>query len=117
MDRLKEILNELREVQGVSAAVVIGWDGFAIDFAAAEDMDIDAVGAVISTGIGSGQVMGTELGVGEMTQAMYEYANGIILMSGIGDRAILAVIADPEGNVGNIRYQVGKHVPALLEAL
>ena len=117
MDKLKSILNDITQQPGVTAAIVIGWDGFAIESSDDEDLDTDAVGAVISTGIGAAQVMGNELRVGELTQAMCEFSNGIIFMSGVGDRAILAVLADPQGNVGNIRYQVRKRLPELAEIL
>lgn len=117
VEAVKAILEELLGVPGVQTAVVIGWDGFTIDSASAEEMDVEAVGAVISSGIGSGQIMGSELGLGELEQAMFEYEKGLIIFSGIGDRAILAVVAEPEGNLGFIRYQVRKQVPRLLETL
>ena len=117
VDGVKAILEELLGVPGVQTAVVIGWDGFTIDSASTEEMDVEAVGAVVSTGIGSGQIMGGELGLGEFAQAMFEYDKGLIILSGVGDRAILAVIAEPEGNLGFIRYQVRKQAPRLLEKL
>lgn len=114
---LNAILSEMAGQPDISAVVVIGWDGFVIDHAAKGELDVDAIGAVISTGIGSGQVMGSELGVGDMSQAMYEFANGVIMVSGLADRAILAVIADASGNIGNVRYQVSKRADEILAAL
>ncbi len=71
------------------------------------------MGAVISTGIGSAEVMGKNLEVGAMSQGMIEYQNGIIVMSFLGKDAILAVMAGLKANLGNVRYQVEKRTPDL----
>ena len=43
---LKQILGEFLKIDGVSAAVVVGRDGFVIESAASGKMDIDALGAM-----------------------------------------------------------------------
>ena len=89
--------------------MVLGRDGFAIEgMTNGTQMNIQAVGAVISTGIGSAEVMGKNLEVGAMTQGMVEYKDGIIVMSFLAKDAILAVVAGLNANLGNVRYQVKK---------
>lgn len=118
MAQLKELLTELVEVQGIHSAVVVGRDGFVIEgVARGGGLDADAVGAVISTGVGSSEVMGHELAVGEMTQGMFEYSDGFIVMALLGVDAILAVVADLKANLGNVRFQLKKRVPLIEEAL
>ncbi|MBC8180565.1 roadblock/LC7 domain-containing protein [candidate division KSB1 bacterium] len=118
MSKLKKQLEELAKVEGINSAIVVGRDGFVIDGVAnGAAMDTEAVGAVVSTGIGSSEVMGRELNVGDMTQAMLEYDGGIIVTSFLGMDAILAVVADLKANLGMVRYQVKKRIPDILKAL
>ncbi len=118
MARLKELLTELVEVQGVNSAVVVGRDGFVIDgVSRGASLDTDAVGAVISTGTGSSEVMGRELKVGDMTQCMFEYSGGLIVMALLGRDAILAVVADLAANIGNVRFQIKKRAQQIEQAL
>ena len=117
MTNLKQVLNDLVRADGINTAVVVGRDGFVIEGATSRGaLDTDAVGAIISTGIGSAEVMGTELRVGTMTQSMFEYHDGVIVLSLAGE-AILAVVADPRANLGMVRFQVKKHTPEIIKAM
>lgn len=117
MSELKEMLTELTRVEGVSEAVVVGRDGFLIDGAGNGSVDSEAIGIVISSGIGSSEVMGRELGIGGMSQGMLEFDQGVIMTSLLGTEAILAVVADLSANLGNVRYQVKKRSPEVQRAL
>lgn len=118
MANLREILSDLIKVDGVTSAVLVGRDGFVIDgVSRSATLDTEAVGAVISTGIGSSEVMGAELGVGEMTQGLLEFKDGLIVMGLIGREAIVALVADIGANLGNVRYQLKKRVADLEGAL
>ena len=118
MASLKELLGDLAKVEGIKTAVVVSRDGFVIEGATANGViDNEAVGAVISSGIGSSEVMGNELAVGQMSQMMVEYKKGIIVVSFLGDAAVLATVADLNANLGNIRYQVKKRAPVIEAAL
>jgi uncharacterized protein len=118
MADLKSQLRDLIQVEGVNTAVVVGRDGFVINGVSnGANLDIEAVGAVISTGIGSAEAMGRNLNVGAMSQAMVEYKDGIIVMSFLGSDAILAVVADINANLGNVRYQVKKKSPEIQAAI
>lgn len=115
---MKNLLGDLLRVEGVNAAVVVGRDGFVIEgLAGGGRLDIEAVGAVISTGIGSAEVMGNALAVGEMSQAMVEYKGGVIVMGLVTRDAILALVADQKANLGNIRYQLKQRTPEIARVL
>jgi len=118
MATLKEELNELVKVEGVGAAVVVSSDGFVIESASSGGaLDTDAVGAVVSAGIGASEVMGNELHVGAIQQSMVEYEKGIIVTVLLGNAATLAIVADLKANLGNVRYQAKKRVPAIAALL
>jgi predicted regulator of Ras-like GTPase activity (Roadblock/LC7/MglB family) len=114
MAKSKELLEDLVKVDGINAAVIVARDGFVIDGVSNRgSLDTDTVGAVISAGTGSSEVMGRELNVGAMTQGMIEFTGGLIIMSLVGLDAILAVVADPKANLGYVRLQIKKRIPEI----
>lgn len=118
MSKLKDLLTDFVHVEGVSAAVVISRDGFVIEGETnGSELDREAVGAVVSVGIGSSAVMANELQVGEIAQTMFECAKGIVVVTFLGANALLALVSDASANIGNLRYQLKKRVPAIEAAL
>ncbi len=118
MGKSNELLRELVDIDGVNTAVIVGRDGFVIDgVSSGGKMDAETVGAVISAGTGSSEVMGRELNVGVMTQGMMEYSDGLIMMSLVGSEAILAVVANPKANLGYVRFQIKKRLTAIEKTL
>lgn len=114
---LKQILGEFLNLDGVSAAVVVGRDGFVIESATSGKMDIDALGAMASTGIGTSEAMGRELGKGELTQMLVELDKGPIIISPLSRDELIAIVADSTANLGRIRYEVKKNKERLVAAL
>ena len=114
---LKQILGEFLKIDGVTAAVVVGRDGFVIESAVSGKMDIDALGAMASTGMGTSEAMGKELGKGELHQMLVELNNGPIIMSPLSADELIAVVAGNEANVGRIRYELKKNKERLVAAL
>lgn len=114
---LKQILGEFLKIEGVSAAVVVGRDGFVIESAVSGKMDIDALGAMASTGMGTSEAMGKELGKGEISQMLIELEKGPIIMSPLSAEEIIAIVADAAANVGRIRYELKKNKERLIAAL
>jgi len=114
---LKQVLMELVRVEGIATAVVVSRDGFVIDGASnGNSLDLEAVGAVVSAGIGSNIAMGKELHVGAIQQSMAEYEKGFIVATLLGEAGALAVVADLKANLGHVRYHVKKHA-AVIAAL
>jgi hypothetical protein len=118
MTNLKELLLDLSKVEGITAAVVVSRDGFVIEGVNQNDaMDLDGVGAVISAGMGASEVMGAELHVGNIAQSMIEFERGIAVVTVLGEAGTLAVVADLKANLGNVRYQIKKRLPAIQASL
>jgi len=118
MATLKDMLQEMISIEGIRTAVLVGRDGFVIEGTSRDGrLNTEDVGAVISTGIGSSEVIGRELKVGVLLQGMFEYSAGVIVMVLVGTDAVLALVADLNTNLGNIRYQLKKRVPVIEKAL
>ena len=115
---LKEQLADLAKVEGIITAVVVSRDGFVIEGVNQNAaMDLDGVGAVISAGMGASEVMGAELGIGNIAQSMVEFERGIAVVTILGNAGTLAIVADLKCNLGNVRYQIKKRLPGILAAL
>jgi len=114
MPTLKEELTELVKIEGIATAVVVSRDGFVIDGASnGNSLDMEAVGAVVSAGIGSNVAMGRELHVGAIQQSLVEYEKGFIVATLLGESGSLAVVADLKANLGHVRYHVKKRATAI----
>lgn len=105
------------EVPGIDVAVCVGRDGFVIDAASTGSSDTEAIGAMVSTGMGSAESVGRELGLKEMDQAMMEFKGGIVMMTALGKDALLAIVAAKDANLGGVRLQVRRSAPKILEAM
>lgn len=119
MSKLKDLLNVFLKTEGTQVALVVDWDGFVIDGVSAQEGDtgMDAIGAVISTSLGSTQVIGRELQVGSVNLAMLEFDKGTVLVRVLGESGILALLVDPSANLGLPRHQIRKMAPELEAAL
>jgi predicted regulator of Ras-like GTPase activity (Roadblock/LC7/MglB family) len=117
MASLREQLEDFLHVEGITTVVVVGRDGFIIDSAAAGSFNIDEVGAVVSTGMGSSESMGADLGVGDMQQGMLEYDGGIVFMNALGEDAIFVLVARPNINLGMVRLQIKRRIDGIKAAL
>lgn len=114
---LKQILSEFLKLDGVSAAVVVGRDGFVIESAVSGKIDIEALGAMASTGMGTSEAMGMELGKGQLNQMLVELQEGPILLSPLSPDELIAIVADNGANIGRIRYELKKNRERIIAAL
>ena len=114
---LKPLLEEFLKLEGVSAAVVMGRDGFVIESAVSGKVDIEALGAMASTGLGTSEAMGITLGKGELSQMLVELEKGPIILSPLSADELIAIVADTTANIGRIRYELKKNKERLIAAL
>lgn len=118
MPGLKQQLNDFLKVEGIKSAVIVGRDGFVIEGVTSDgNLEVEAVGAILSTGLGTSEVMGRELNVGKLSQSMVEYDNGVLVMGKLGTDALLCIVCEQGSNLGNVRLQVKKRSPNLLADL
>ena len=116
-EMLKPLLEEFLKLEGVSAAVVVGRDGFVIESAVSGKVDIEALGAMASTGLGTSEAMGKTLGKGELSQMLVELEKGPIILSPLSVDELIAIVADTTANIGRIRYELKKNKERLIAAL
>lgn len=118
MANLKDLLRPFLDIDGARIAVLVDWDGFVIDGVSRDgSVDTEALGAVITTVLGSTQVIGRELGVGQAELAMLEFERGSVLFRVLGRSGILAVLLENQSSLGLLRFQIRKRAPELEAAL
>ncbi len=116
MASIRSILEEFTKLQGVTAVCLVGRDGFLLDSIAGRGIDTEMIGAIASSGYGSSESMGRQLGKGAMLMTMSEFDRGPVLSSPVGEDSILVVIAEKDANLGMIRMKLKKEVLALATA-
>ncbi len=113
---IDRILNEFMKVKGVTAVALVGRDGIVIESVSNTNLDIDALGAMVATAVGTAETLGSEFGFGGLESKLNEYANGKILMAAAIDE-VLAIFTDTTSVIGSVRYAVKKNMPDVINAL
>ena len=109
MTDIQKILAEFTNIDGVHTACLVGRDGFLLDNIARKGIDAEMIGAIASSGFGSAESMGNQLGQGELAMTMIEYNNGPVMFAPVGAEAFLVIVADKETNLGWIRIAIKKN--------
>jgi predicted regulator of Ras-like GTPase activity (Roadblock/LC7/MglB family) len=105
---LRGILDGLLKVDGVTAALVIGRDGFVIESAAAHPIDADAVAAIAASSLAAAEAMGEEMKLGALGSILIEYEIGPVAVTLAGPDAVLAVVGNQGTNLGRVRIEMRK---------
>ncbi len=115
-NNLVEALSELMKVKGVTTVAIVGRDGFVIESIQNSNIDMDALGAMVATAVGTAESLGQEFGFGTMNQYLSEFDTGKVLMAKAGED-ILAVFTDDGAVIGGVRFAVKKNLQNIVEAL
>jgi predicted regulator of Ras-like GTPase activity (Roadblock/LC7/MglB family)/DNA-binding response OmpR family regulator len=115
MTEIQKILAEFTNIEGVHTACLVGRDGFLLDSIARAGIDAEMIGAIASSGFGSAESMGTQLGQGDLRMTMFEFANGPVMFAPVGEDAFLVIVADQDTNLGWIRISIKKNAKKIKE--
>jgi predicted regulator of Ras-like GTPase activity (Roadblock/LC7/MglB family) len=114
---LEDVLDEFLTIDGVSAAAIIGKDGVVIESAATGPINMEAIGSMVSTCLGSSEVIGGTLALGELHDMTMELDKGPVYLAPITASEIIAVVADTTGTVGHVRSELQRNRSRLVAAL
>lgn len=103
---LRAILDGLLKVEGVTAALVVGRDGFVIEAVSAEGIETDSVGAIAASSMSASESMGEELKLGVLGSVLIEFELGPVAIAPAGPEAILAVVGNQNVNLGRLRIEM-----------
>jgi hypothetical protein len=115
MTEIQGILAEFTNIEGVHTACLVGRDGFLLDSLARADIDAEMIAAIASSGFGSAESMGNQLGQGDLRMTMFEFENGPVMFAPVGEDAFLVIVAEQDTNLGWIRISIKKNSKKIQE--
>lgn len=115
MTEIQTILAEFTNIEGVHTACLVGRDGFLLDSLARAGIDAEMIAAIASSGFGSAESMGNQLGQGDLRMTMFEFENGPVMFAPVGEDAFLVIVADQDTNLGWIRISIKKNTKKIKE--
>jgi uncharacterized protein len=117
MPTIRDLVEALRQREGVEAAVVLGRDGLLIDGQTVPGLDADDIAARIPPIIGPADELGAALGRGALTTAVVEHQDGgMAIVAAMSREALLLVLLRGDANVGPLLFELRRnreHLAAL----
>jgi predicted regulator of Ras-like GTPase activity (Roadblock/LC7/MglB family) len=115
-DQLVERLRELQASSGdVEGAAIVSVDGLSMASALRPGTEEDRVSAMSAAMLSLGERISSELGRGELEQVMVKGENGYVILTAVGEEAVLTVLARKEAKLGLIFLDVTRAVSALAQ--
>lgn len=110
MSQLRDVLMDLSKVDGVLATLVVGRDGFVVEgMSGDENVDLEAVGAIVASNIQASDSMGREMTRGTMRNMLIEFDDGPVAIGPAGPDAVLVVVGNKQANLGRIRLEMRRN--------
>ena len=115
---LKQTLSRFLSIPGVRLAVLVGRDGLLIEGLTRDGKeDMEAVGAIMTTGLNTAEALGQEIARGSVVGALMEYEHGLVSVDPLGDFALVVTLFDSAASIGRVRHMVKTSRTEILEAL
>lgn len=117
-DHLNEILSRLeKNVPHVEATAVVSTDGLVIASRLPKDVEEDRIGAMAAAILTISKRSGKELERGDMERVLIDGTGGYLMISSIGDDAVLVALVEKNVRLGMLFYEIKKSLPKLVEIL
>jgi predicted regulator of Ras-like GTPase activity (Roadblock/LC7/MglB family) len=113
MAGLGDVLRSLAARDGVQAVLLLSGEGLPIDHAASGAFEPETVAALAATLAQYAARLGEGAGRGELGTAVLDYAGGLVVLARAGSEDWLAILAQPDADVGPLLYDLRHHRPAL----
>ena len=104
--RTQQMVERLRDLQAsspdVEASAVVSVDGLTIASALPQNVEEDRVSAMSAAMLSLGERIAPELGRGNLEQVYIKGENGYVLLTAVGEEAVLTVMARKQAKLGLI---------------
>jgi predicted regulator of Ras-like GTPase activity (Roadblock/LC7/MglB family) len=115
--RTEQLVERLRDLQAssgdVEAAAIVSVDGLSMASSLPADIEEDRVSAMSAAMLSLGERISSELGRGELEQVMVKGENGYVILTAVGEEAVLTVLARKDAKLGLIFLDINRSVEAL----
>lgn len=113
-DQLQERLRDLQvSSPDVEAAAIVSVDGLNMASSLPGNIEEDRVSAMSAAMLSLGERIASELGRGGLEQVYVRGENGYVLLSAIGEEAVLTVLAREQAKLGLIFLDMSRAVKEL----
>lgn len=107
--QLKPILSELNNVsEHIEASAVMSRDGLSVASVLGNGVDPDRLGAMCAALLGLADTTARELNRGALRQVLIHGTLGYMLITHVGEKAVLAVATKPGTNLGMVFLETKK---------
>ena len=107
--KLKPILSELNSVsEHIEASAIMSRDGLSVASVLGAGVDPDRLGAMCAALLGLADTTARELNRGTLRQVLIHGTLGYMLITHVGDKAVLAVATKPGTNLGMVFIETKK---------
>ena len=117
--KLRSILRELNSISdSIEASAITSRDGLSVASVLGDGVDPDRLGAMCAALLGLADTTARELNRGKLQQVLIHGSIGYMLISHVGEKAVLAVAAKPDTNLGMVFLETKKaaeKIAALIE--
>ena len=117
MPTIRDVVQALARRQGVKAVIVLGRDGLPIDSHAHNGLDSDSLAAVVPALVTACGSIGSAASCGAFDSGVVEFDGGMAMVTSVTPDALLAIVVDPQTNIGPLLYEIRKHRPAIAKLL
>ena len=115
--RNEQLVERLRDLQisspDVEAAAIVSVDGLSIASSLPGNIEEDRVSAMSAAMLSLGERIATELGRGGLEQVYVKGERGYVILSSIGEDAVLTVLAREQAKLGLIFLDMSRAVKEL----
>lgn len=115
--RTEQLVENLRNLQAssgdIEGAVIVSVDGLSMASSLAAGIEEDRVSAMSAAMLSLGERISSELGRGELEQVQVKGESGYVILTAVGEEAVLTVLARKEARLGLILLDVSRTVTAL----
>jgi uncharacterized protein len=119
--RTEQLVARLRDLQAssgdVEAAAIVSVDGLSIASSLPVGTEEDRVSAMSAAMLSLGERISSELGRGLLQQVFVKGENGYVILTSVGEEAVLTVLARKEAKLGLIFLDVARTVQDLEQLL
>ncbi len=102
--RTEQMVARLKDLQAstpdIEASAVVSVDGLIMASALPKDVEEDRVSAMSAAMLSLGERIAGELGRGLLDQVYVRGANGYVILSAVGEEAVLTVLARKDAKLG-----------------
>ena len=117
--RSEQMVNRLRDMQAASpdiiASAIVSVDGLTMASALPSDVEEDRVAAMSAAMLSLGERISGELGRGNLDEVYIRGEDGFVLLTAIGEDAVLTALARDEAKLGMIFLEMRRAAEDLVK--